>query len=449
MSYYQGGGYRQGGDLYRPNYNGGSNNSSSSSSYGRRPQGNDSRNESSRSSYPSRNTASRYQPKPSSSYHQVYSQTHGGQSDTQLWMGDLDPNWTESDISDIWASVGEAPSGVKIMRDKMGKPLYCFVTFASLAAVAAAIQKNRMQIPGTSRSFKLNHASGGEERSGSRTAGRPATEFSIFVGDLASDVTEPILFARFNKDYPGSVRQVKIMMDMGNRASKGFGFVRFSNVEAQQSALQNMNGIVIGSRPIRVGLANGGGSEAPKKGAVPDAQPVYTAPLAQQQPALAPFTDPNNTVIAIKGLTPAITKEELISHFISFGHIVYCRVNYAAKVAHVKYYLRTSAERALLHMHGFVICGCRVTLRWGREELTNDGVVRFAPVGKSSKYTEAVISPPLYGTLPSYVVFEKLEKEELSHMEFVEQSELLSTEQVDKAYLQEKENRRNYLELAL
>lgn len=446
MSYHQGGyrqgehrqsgEYRQGADLYRP--------SNSLSNYPRNRYQNEG------SSYRSNAYASRTPSRPQkpNAYHQVYSQTHQAQAENQLWMGDLDPNWTENDIAEMWTQAGETPTGVKIMRDKMGKALYSFVSFATQQAVATAIQKNRMQVPGTSRTFKLNWASGstqGEDRYTRPASGKPpVTEYSIFVGDLGPDITEPVLFARFNKEYPGSVRQVKIMMDLATKASKGFGFVRFNNVEAQQGALRDMNGVVVGNRAIRVGLANGS-NETPVTARKGEVQPVYTPPLAQQQPALTPFTDPNNSVITVTGITSSISRNDLVSYFITFGHIIYCRPNYSTGVAHIKYYLRTAAERALLFMHGFVICGCRVALGWGREELTEDGVVRFVPVRKTTKYAAVHVAPPLYGTLSSNIVFEDVKMESLT---FTEQSEFLSVEQVDKAYLQKREDRNSYLEQA-
>lgn len=358
---------------------------------------------------------------------------------------------------DIWAQVGENPVSVKLIRDKMGKPQYCFVTFSSQQAVASAIQKNRMQVPGSSRTFKLNWASGGNHgdpraaRQGGVSSGaKSSSEFSVFVGDLDQNVTEPTLYARFSKEYSGAVKQVKIMVDSATGASKGFGFVRFFTEDAQQAALRDMNGVIIGERPIRVGAATGGNAEASgqsKRGKeTPGAAPDVV--LAQKQPPLTVFTDKNNTVICIRGITTSITRDELISHFISFGNMIYCRVNYIKRTAYLKYYLRGSAERALLFMHGFVINGCRLTLRWGREEVVNSGKVRFAPVDKSSKYVAAEKAPPLFGVLPYNVVFEDLSKEEVSGLNFIDKTDMISVAQIDKQRELAREERERFLEEA-
>lgn len=465
MSQY-GGGYRRGGDLYRPgnarnnkpyaSHPGNANGAGRTSHFSRNEQGLSYRPHNSGRSQPL-GQSSRYQQKPqNNAYHQVYAQT---QSEHQLWQGDLDPKWSEQVIMDIWAQVGENPVSVKLIRDKIGKPQYCFVTFASQQAVTSAIQKNRMQVPGSSRTFKLNWASGGSHGDsrggggGSRFGGNPqvaksSTEFSIFIGDLGHEVTESTLYARFNKEYPGSVKQVKIMVDPVTKASKGFGFVRFYNEEAQQSALQDMNGIVIGDRPIRVGPASGGNQDSNtplKKGKESLAETVV---LSQKQPPLTVFTDPNNSVISVRGITTAITLDELKAHFISFGNIVYCHMNYSKHLAHIKFLFRGSAARALLFMHGFIINGCRLTLRWAREEVVDTGKVRFRPADKSSKYVAAQKAPPLYGQLPYNVVFEDLTRGEVSDLTFTDPCEIISTKEIDQNMISQKKDRERYLALA-
>ena len=47
-----------------------------------------------------------------------------------MWMGDLDPQWTEESIDNLWTKLVSKPHHVKIMRDRLQplKPSYCFVT---------------------------------------------------------------------------------------------------------------------------------------------------------------------------------------------------------------------------------------------------------------------------------------------------------------------------------
>ncbi|PVH15394.1 uncharacterized protein CXQ87_003233 [Candidozyma duobushaemuli] len=462
MSYYPGG--RHGADSYRPqdsrgyNQNGGGNSSSRSRFQQYENRGSHYRPNQGRGSYSSyqggQGRQGRYHQPRQGGSHSVYSQ---GQPDTQLWMGDLDPSWTEDAIIAMWNQVGESPTNVKIMRDKTGKPSYCFVTFASPKEVASAIQKNMMSVPGTNRHFKLNYASGGgrSDQYGSQQRAGPGqrhnvyaqNEWSLFVGDLANEVTDPMLFNHFNKEFPGAVHQVKVITDFQTKASKGFGFVRFNNEESQQKALQSMNGSMLAGRALRVGQASKNDTGDYKKTAqetgVPDA-----VKLNQYHPPLGPFTDPNNTVIKIKGITTAITRDELLGHFLPFGSIIFCKVNYREGIAHIKYLNRREAEMAMLYMYGFIINNCRVALRWGRDERAETGRLNFKPGEKTEKYTAAK-KPPMYtGDFNTNVVFEDLSKEELDALQLHSSAQYPSQAELDEREAQRKKERDEYLSSA-
>lgn len=377
-------------------------------------------------------------------------------------MGDLDPQWTENDIADIWVQLGFRIQGVKVMRDKMGKPTYAFVRFFEAEAVQSALSKNRSPIPGNSgRNFRLNHASQSNHGSGgsgslggalgqpqarSKPMGRTSgPEFSLFVGDLGPDVTEEMLYTAFQKKYSAALKQVKIMFDR-NGVSKGFGFVRFFEAQAQQNALQEMQGILIGLRNIRLGLANASTEPSVKK--MPEQASSVT--LAQSHPPLNPFTDPYNTVVNVRGITRNISREDLVAHFGPFGHIIYCRPNYRTNIASIKFLTRKSAELALLFMHGVAINGAHVTLRWGREEVADtDDVVRFKPVGKSRQYTKAQKTPRLYSDLPTNVVFEDMSQQQAGTLPWIDNQFLGTAKAIDAAHLAQKKDRDEYLENAI
>lgn len=454
MSYYPGGGHRQGGDPYRPQESRGHgyNNGGYASSRGRQQydsRGSQYRPGQGRGSYQG-NRQPRYNPSRQGASHLVYTQT---QTENQLWMGDLDPLWNEDTIMKIWRNAGESPTNVKIMRDRVGKPLYCFVTFASPQEVLAALQKNQTPVPGYNRLFKLNYASRNEQFGGYQRGlpgskgSMPNNEWSVFVGDLAPEITEPMLFNHFLKEYPGAVRNVKIMMDFSTKTSKGFGFVRFNNEESQKHALQNMSESILAGKPIRVSHAS--------RSDTPTADPKKTemtvpssVKLSQSHPPLGPFTDPYNTVIKVKGITRSITRDELLGHFLPFGHIVYCRMNYKNGFAHIKYLLRRDAESAMHFMYGFIINNNPVALRWGREERTDTGKVGFHPVEMSDTYHAASKAPLLLGDLPSNVVFEDLDKDQVDALQLHTQNEFLTVAEYDAIEEQKKKERDDYLMLA-
>jgi len=61
-------------------------------------------------------------------------------------------------------------------------------------------------------------------------------DHSIFVGDLAVDVTDLSLQEEFRKYFP-SVRGAKVITDMVTNRSKGYGFVRFGDEDERNRSI--------------------------------------------------------------------------------------------------------------------------------------------------------------------------------------------------------------------
>lgn len=142
---------------------------------------------------------------------------------------------------------------IKIIRNKItGQPEgYGFVEFVSHAAAERVLHAyNGTQMPGTEQNFRLNWASFGI---GER---RPdaGPEHSIFVGDLAPDVTDYVLQETFRNTYP-SVRGAKVVTDPNTGRSKGYGFVKFADETERNRAMTEMNGVYCSTRPMRISAA--------------------------------------------------------------------------------------------------------------------------------------------------------------------------------------------------
>jgi len=168
-----------------------------------------------------------------------------------LWMGNIDPYMDETFVRGLFFGEKELTT-VKVIRDKStGFPAgYGFLEFASHSAAARVLDRfNGKPMPGNTGNavFRLNWAQYSE-------ATRSGTEFSIFVGDLSSDVSETQLQKAFMENFH-SVQSVRIVMDPTTGVSKGYGFVRFGNEDEGREALISMQGVFVGSRPIRVSTA--------------------------------------------------------------------------------------------------------------------------------------------------------------------------------------------------
>ncbi|KAJ4394853.1 hypothetical protein N0V93_004073 [Gnomoniopsis smithogilvyi] len=338
-----------------------------------------------------------------------------------LWMGDLD-NWMDENFikGAFGTAMGDQVS-VKIIRDRQsGNAGYCFVEFSSPEAATKALGLTGTPIQGTqNKHYKLNWASGGGlvDRRDDR-----GPEFSIFVGDLGPEVTEYVLVSLFQTRFP-SCKSAKIMTDANTGQSRGYGFVRFAEEGDQQRALQEMQGVYCGNRPMRISTAtpkqrrnqnpynNGGGHgpmmggpmQAPGWGMQQAPQPFYpNQPYGGgMQPgpggppggmggmgggmpgamgvgggvnsSLNQFTDPNNTTVFVGGLSGYVTEDELRSFFQGFGEITYVKIPPGKGCGFVQFVHRHAAEMAINQMQGYPIGNSRVRLSWGRSQ-NNSGV---------------------------------------------------------------------------
>lgn len=79
-------------------------------------------------------------------------------------------------------------------------------------------------------------------------------EISVYVGDLDLSVSEAKLYEHFKSKYP-SVFAAKIIADNATKASKGYGFVKFTSQDEAQRAIAENNGAIFGGRNIKVSQA--------------------------------------------------------------------------------------------------------------------------------------------------------------------------------------------------
>lgn len=142
---------------------------------------------------------------------------------------------------------------VKVIRNKQTNLSegYGFVEFVNRAAAERTLTTyNGTLMPQTEQPFRLNWASLG---AGQRKQDDSA-DYTVFVGDLAADVSDVMLQDAFRTHY-SSVKGAKVITDHVTGRSKGYGFVRFADEGEQQRAMTEMNGVVLSTRPMRTGPA--------------------------------------------------------------------------------------------------------------------------------------------------------------------------------------------------
>lgn len=185
---------------------------------------------------------------------------------TTLWWGELEPWMDEEYAKQVCTLMGWDPVGIKVPRpapdaitgQQANNPGYCFLTFPTQSHAASVLQQVNTSnapliMPNSAKQFSLNWAS--SVPSAPLPAAMPGQtisipgvqnpqypkEYSIFVGDLAPEVSNSDLVAVFRNPVLGlrndreprfirpflSCKSAKIMLDPVTGVSRGYGFVRY------------------------------------------------------------------------------------------------------------------------------------------------------------------------------------------------------------------------------
>ncbi|KAF8410719.1 hypothetical protein HHK36_003256 [Tetracentron sinense] len=348
-----------------------------------------------------------------------------------LWIGDLQYWMEESYIHNCFAHTGEVLS-VKVIRNKQTgqSESYGFIEFVTRAAAERILQTyNGTLMPNSEQNFRLNWASFGVGEK------RPddSADFPIFVGDLASDVTDYLLQETFRPHYP-SVKGAKVVTDRTTGRSKGYGFVRFGDESEQLRAMTEMNGMFCLTRPMRIGPATtkknvgAGGQQYPKGPIIfslfiffPFHLYLLFAASYQNTQGTQNENDPNNTTIFVGGLDSNVTDDHLRQVFSQFGELIHVKIPVGKRCGFVQFANRACAEEALLMLNGTQLGGQNIRLSWGRspsnKQDTSVGAVQPQPdpnqwnggyYGYTQGYETYGYAPPpqdpnmYYGGYPGY-----------------------------------------------
>uniref|UniRef100_A0A5B6ZF58 Putative polyadenylate-binding protein RBP45-like n=1 Tax=Davidia involucrata TaxID=16924 RepID=A0A5B6ZF58_DAVIN len=283
-------------------------------------------------------------------------QTTNSDEIRSLWIGDLQYWMDENYLYTCLSQTGELAS-VKVIRNKQTGQAegYGFLEFTTRAAAERILQAyNGTPMPNSEQNFRLNWATlGAGERRADDTP-----DYTIFVGDLAADVSDYMLQETFRAHY-SSVKGAKVVTDRITGRSKGYGFVRFGDESEQTRAMTEMNGVPCSTRPMRIGPA------ATKKPVVDGGQQYQKASYQNSQGNQGEI-DPNNTTIFVGGLDPNVSDDHLRHVFNQFGELVHVKIPVGKRCGFVQFANRACAEQALSILNGTQLGGQNIRLSWGR-----------------------------------------------------------------------------------
>jgi len=288
--------------------------------------------------------------------------------DTQirtLYLADLDPLWDENYVIAMFGGYGiNGLQQVKIIRDKttgvaMGYGFIDFDCFDSAKRVLEIYQGR--EIPGyPGKVFRLNW--------GERKGTVPVAEHSLFVGDLATTVTDQALMDIFKSRFP-SCASARIVTDHNTGASLGYGFVRFSSEEELRLAVETMTGHIVSGRTIRVARAQDRRNLL-KPVTTPSSSitgpPVYTQAYSLNSTPVEPG-DENNVTVFVGNLDPNVTEEMLTTSFAPFGMVVHTRIPSGKHIGFVTMASHEQAAAALNGMNGVTISTRPLRCAWGNK----------------------------------------------------------------------------------
>eukprot|EP01117_Protostelium_nocturnum_P012744 TRINITY_DN470_c0_g1_i1.p1 TRINITY_DN470_c0_g1~~TRINITY_DN470_c0_g1_i1.p1 ORF type:complete len:630 (+),score=212.98 TRINITY_DN470_c0_g1_i1:170-1891(+) len=185
---------------------------------------------------------------------------NGSKKFTNVYVKNLPENYGEERLKDLFTPFGTVQSAVIMKGDDANTKGFGFVNFETTEAAEKAVEEmNNKDVEGKTifvgRAQKRHERDTELRHKFEQMKMEQMTKYqgvNLYIKNLDDDIDEEKLRGVF--DSFGTITSCKVMGDVKG-GSKGFGFVCFSSPEEATKAVTEMNGKIVGSKPLYVGLA--------------------------------------------------------------------------------------------------------------------------------------------------------------------------------------------------
>ncbi|KAJ7973989.1 Polyadenylate-binding protein [Quillaja saponaria] len=191
---------------------------------------------------------------------QERTRSNGSPKFTNVYVKNFSETTTEEELKKLFSPYGTITSAV-VMKDANGKSrCFGFVNFQSPDAAATAVER----LNGTVNDDKVLYVGRAQRKSEREAELRAKYEqerisryeklqgANLYLKNLDDSVNDEKLKELFSEF--GTITSCKVMLD-SNGLGKGAAFVAFSSPDEATKALNEMNGKMIGRKPLYVGVA--------------------------------------------------------------------------------------------------------------------------------------------------------------------------------------------------
>ncbi|XP_043524408.1 poly(U)-binding-splicing factor half pint isoform X3 [Frieseomelitta varia] len=218
----------------------------------------------------------------------------------------------------------------------------------------------------------------------------------VYVGSISFELKEDTIRQAF---LPfGPIKSINMSWDPVTQKHKGFAFVEYEIPEAAQLALEQMNGVMIGGRNIKVaGRTYITNFLSPSNPIIPPEVVGRPSNMPQAQSVIDEITEESKHYnrIYIASIHQDLTEDDIKSVFEAFGPITYCKLAQGSSphrhkgYGFIEYETMQAALEAIASMNLFDLGG--QYLRVGRA-ITPPNALMGPPSGTSMMPTAAAVA---------------------------------------------------------